>query len=462
MVYFYVYFINTEWYEWIVNEGRVMSIYDRHMETMSVLDKQALQLERLQRMTDYCLNHVPFYRERLNGAGIFSGADIKTLDDIRKIPFTTKQDLIANYPNGLLAVPMDKVARVHASSGTTGKPTIGYYTQNDMELWAELSARVLCLNGLEPDDVFQISVGYGLFTGALGFHQGAERIGCTIVPASTGNTQKQLVMMRDVGVTALMATPSYATYLSDQISRSEEPRGSYRIKKVLLGAERCTAAMRRTIEENIGAFTADNYGLTECFGPGVAGECECRCGMHISDDVFYPEIVDPVTGEPLPDGRQGELVFTSLLREGMPILRYRTHDITSLHNEPCNCGRTTVRMDAPFARTDDMFVFKGVNVFPSQIECAIDRVGELSPYYHIRLQREGYRDFATLFVELKQPRELYSDAELREIEDNLQYQLREIVIVKIPSRLVDPETLQRFTGKARRVEDLRYQGEQQE
>lgn len=434
-----------------------MSIFDPKTETMPRAEMEALQLKRLRDMVDYCISRVPFYRERLVSAGIFSGSDLHTLADIERIPFTTKQDLIENYPDGLLAVPMNEVARIHASSGTTGKPTIGYYTKKDMELWAELSARVLCLNGLESDDVFQISVGYGLFTGALGFHQGAELLGCTIVPASTGNTQKQLVMLHDVGVTALMATPSYATYLSDQIKKSPQLLKDSKIKKVLLGAERCTRAMREAIEENLGAVTADNYGLTECFGPGVAGECECRRGMHISEDVFYPEIIDPESGKALPEGEQGELVFTSLLREGMPVLRYRTRDITSLDRSKCGCGRTLVRMKAPFARTDDMFVFKGVNVFPSQLECAIDRVEELSPHYQIRLTRNDYQDEATLFVELKNPKELYTDPQLEDIENRLQYQLREIVIVRISTRLVSPETLQRYTGKAKRVEDLRYE-----
>ena len=433
-----------------------MSYFNAEIETMPREKLSRLQLSRLVRMVDYCINNVPFYREKLKSAGVTSSEDIRTLEDIQKLPFTTKDDLRENFPDGLLAVPYDKIARIHASSGTTGKPTIGYYTKYDMEIWAQAAARVLKLNGIEESDIMQISVGYGLFTGALGFHQGAEKIGCTIVPASTGNTRKQIVMMHDVGVTALMATPSYATYLSDLVAGSQIPRSEFRLKKVLLGAERCTARMRETIEKNLGVVTADNYGLTECFGPGVAGECYCHAGMHISEDIFYPEIIDPETGRVLPDGEKGELVFTSLLREGMPLLRYRTKDITSLNREKCACGRTSVRMRAPFARTDDMFVFKGVNVFPSQIECAIDAVKGLSPHYHIRLERHGYSDSATLFVELDTPKDLLSDAELAAIEEQLQRNLREIVIVKINTRLVNPETLQRYTGKAKRVEDLRY------
>ena len=433
--------------------------YDQY-EVMDREKMQELQLKRLRNMVDYCIERVPFYKKKLSEAGITSGSQIRTLEDINLIPFTTKADLRDNYPDGFLAVPINEVARIHASSGTTGKPTLGYYTKNDMEAWADCAARVLYLNGLTKDDILQVSFGYGLFTGGLGFHQGAEKIGCTIIPASTGNTQKQLLMMHDMGVTILLATPSYATYLSDLIKQSDIPIEEFKIRRVILGAERCTQSMRDTIEENLGIATADNYGLTECFGPGVAGECDCRCGLHISEDYFYPEIIDPETGEVLPDGEKGELVFTSLLREGMPLLRYRTRDITTLTHEKCECGRTTVRMQAPFARTDDMFVFKGVNVFPSQIECAIDNVAELSPYYYIKLERNKmHQDIATVFVELKKPSHLYSDKELAKIKTDLEYGLKEIVIVRFNIELVDPETLQRFAGKSKRVEDLRYNGE---
>lgn len=432
-------------------------IYNLQYETMDRVELESLQLQRLKHMVDYCIEFVPFYKNKLSEAGITSSDQIKKLSDIKNIPFTTKEDIRNNYPDGFLAVPMDKISRVHASSGTTGKPTIGYYTKNDMDIWADAAARVLCLNGLKENDIMQISVGYGLFTGAFGFHQGAEKIGCTIVPASTGNTQKQLVMMHDIGVTVLMATPSYATYLSDLIHQSELTSEEFKLKRVLLGAERCTRSMRETIEKNLGVVTADNYGLTECFGPGVAGECEFRCGMHISEDYFYPEIIEPETGNVLQDGEQGELVFTSLLREGMPLLRYRTKDITTLTHEKCKCGRTSARMQAPFARTDDMFVFKGVNVFPTQIECAIDNVEELSPYYHIKLERnELHQDIGTVFVELKKASCLYTEKELAKIKAELEHSLREIVIVKLNIKLVEPESLQRFVGKAKRVEDLRY------
>lgn len=441
----------------IEEEAEMPYIFNEKIETMSREKMEKLQLERLQNMVDYCLENVPFYTKKLTEAGITSGSQIKTLKDIERIPFTTKDDLRDNYPDGFLAVPKNKIARIHASSGTTGKPTVGYYTKNDLDTWAEATARTLCLMGIEQDDIMQISVGYGLFTGALGFHYGAEKVGCTVVPASTGNTQKQLLMLRDMGVTVLMATPSYATYLSDIIKQSEYPLEDFKIRRIMLGAERCTESMKETIKNNLGVEAMDDYGLTECFGPGVAGECDYRCGMHICEDIFYPEIIDPATGEALPDGEQGELVFTSLLREGMPLLRYRTKDITTITHEKCECGRTSVRMQAPFARTDDMFVIKGVNVFPTQIECAIDKVDELSAYYLIKLERnEQHQDNATVFIELKKPCSEYTEAEIDQIRKKFNKYLKEIIIVRMNVQLLDPETLERYVGKSKRVEDLRY------
>lgn len=432
-----------------------MRYYDK-IEIAERKEIEALQLKRLQNMVDYCFNNVEFYKKKLSEAGITSGKQIETLKDIEKIPFTTKEDLKNNYPDGLLAVDKSKIARIHASSGTTGKPTVGYYTKNDVELWAEVAARVLVLNGLEPDDVFQVSVGYGLFTGALGFHQGAEKIGCTIIPASTGNTQKQLVMMRDMGVTVLMATPSYAAYLSDLINNAPKQDNDFQIRRVMLGAERCTKNMRNTIEKNLGVTALDNYGLTEFFGPGVSGECVEKAGLHISEDVFYPEIIDPETEKAQEEGRSGELVFTSLLREAMPILRYRTHDITSLNYSRCRCGRTTVRMKAPFARTDEMFVFKGVNIYPSQIECALNDIAMISPFYKVELTRDNFKDKATLYVELKKPSGSYAKEELAELVETINYNLREIIIVRINIKLVEPGTIERVAGKSKRVIDNRY------
>ena len=415
-----------------------------------------IQLSRLQIMVDYCYNNVPFYRERLGKAGITSGSQIKTLSDIDKIPFTTKEDLNDNYPYGFLAVDMSEIVRIHASSGTTGNPKLAFYTENDLKLWKNLSARVLKQNGLLKDDIFQISVGYGLFTGALGFHYGAEEVGAAIIPASVGNTQKQLKMLEDLGVTAFMATPSYATYISELIKNIDPEHKKFKLKKILLGAERATDNMRKIIEENTGIETRDNYGLTECFGPGVAGECEAREGMHISEDYFYPEIINPDTGNVLKNGERGELVFTSLLKEGMPLLRYRTRDITSLNYEKCKCGRTTVRMDYPYATVDDMIVFKGVNIYPSQIENIIDRIDELTHQYKIILNRENYVDSAKLIVELKNKYSYYSENKLNSIKEKLDFEMKKDIIVKIETEIIGNGTFERSYGKTKRVEDNRY------
>ena len=432
-------------------------IYHPELETIERKDLEALQLKKLQNMIDYCLAYSKFYRDKLRSAKIDCGRSIRSLQDIKRIPFTTKEELCDNYPKGLLAVPMNQVARIHASSGTTGKPTIGYYTQKDLNTWADAAARVLALNGLRSDDILQVSVGYGLFTGAFGFHQGAERIGCTIIPASTGNTEKQIVMMHDLGVTVLMATPSYASHLAERIA-STGKRREFKLRRVLFGAERCSDAARRMIETTLQVETADNYGLTEFFGPGLAGECEKQNGQHITEDVFYPEIIDPKTGEVLQDNVVGELVLTSLEREAMPLLRYRTRDLTSIDHAPCACGRTTARVRAPKARTDDMFVYKGINVFPSQIETAMSHVKELSPHYRITLDRdEAFQDSALLEVELTEPN-LSTEAKGR-IRQEFEHWLREIVIVRMAVRLQEPGTLERFVGKSKRVFDNRYEQE---
>lgn len=431
-----------------------MRIYQTILETMNREALEELQLKKLQHMIDYCLLHSAFYRMKLLAAGINSGLCIRNLEEIQKIPYTTKDELRDYYPTGLLAVPMSQVARIHASSGTTGKPTIGFYTKKDLGTWTDAAARVLVQNGLESSDVMQISVGYGLFTGAIGFHQGAERIGCTIIPASTGNTEKQIVMMHDLGVTALMATPSYAALLAERIASTGKLH-EFRLKKVLFGAERCSTAARQMIESTLHVDTADNYGMTEFWGPGVAGECLEKNGMHITEDIFYPEIIDPESGKVLSDHAVGELVLTSLEREAMPLLRYRTRDLTSLDHTPCRCGRTTARIQAPMGRTDDMFVFKGINVFPSQIETAISRVSGLSPHYRITLNRDKtFQDSALLEVELSTPN--LSREEQEKIKAEFERWLREIVIVRINVILCEPGSLERFNGKSQRVFDNRY------
>lgn len=429
-------------------------MYQREIETMDRALLQQLQLSRLQNMVDYCIAHSSFYKTKLKKAGIDSGRCIQALEDIKLLPFTTKEELRDNYPTSLLAVPMNQVARIHASSGTTGKPTLGFYTKNDIATWADAAARVLSQNGLKSNDIMQVSVGYGLFTGALGFHQGAEKIGCTIIPASTGNTEKQLVMMHDLGVTVLMATPSYAAYLAERIVATGKLK-EFKLRRILFGAERCSAATRRMIEDTLHVETADNYGMTEFFGPGVAGECEAKQGMHITEDIFYPEVIDPEDGKVLTDNVIGELVLTSLKREAMPLLRYRTRDLTSIDHSVCSCGRTTARIQAPHGRTDDMFVFKGINVFPSQIETAMSHVKALSPHYRITLSRdEFFQDSALLEVELRESG--LSDEALNRIQSEFEHWLREIVIVRITVNLCQPGALERFSGKSQRVFDNRY------
>ena len=431
-----------------------MGIYQIELETMNRAELEKMQLKKLQNMINYCLSHSSFYRRKLKDVGIDSGFCVQKLEELQKIPYTTKEELRDQYPTGLLSVPMDMVARIHASSGTTGKPTVGYYTKKDLDIWADAAARVLVQNGLDAQDIIQISVGYGLFTGAMGFHQGAEKIGCTIIPASTGNTEKQIVMMHDLGVTVLMATPSYASHLAERIV-STGKRKEFKLKRILFGAERCSAATRRMIEDSLQVETADNYGMTEFFGPGVAGECSEKSGLHITEDIFYPEIIDPDTGKVLPDNTVGELVLTSLEREAMPLLRYRTRDLTSIDHTPCSCGRTTARIQAPKGRTDDMFVFKGINVFPSQIETAMSHVKGLSPHYRITLNRdEAFQDSALLEVELTEPS---MSIEMKQrIKADFEHWLREIVIVRISIKLCEPGTLERFVGKSRRVYDYRY------
>lgn len=431
-----------------------MPIYNKKIETMNRKELTKLQLQRLKNMVDYCINNVPFYKKKLEEAGILSSDAIKSISDISKIPFTTKEELQREYPNGLLAVPMNKVSRIHSSSGTKNTPTIGYYTKKDIKNWTELCARVLCQNGIIKNDIVQISMGYGLFTGGLGFHQSAEKIGCTVIPLSTGNTKKQLKMMKDIGTTVLIATPSYALYISELIKESKEDK--FKIKKVFLGSERCTNNMRKMIENNIGCTVSDNYGLTECFGPGISGECMMHNGMHISEDMFYPEIINPNTGEVETKGLQGELVLTSLLREAMPILRYKTGDITSLNFDKCECGRTTVRMQSPSARIDDMFVFKGVNIYPTQIEYVIENIEELNPYYLVKIERKNNKDIATLYIELEKNIDEYLPKDITKLQEKISKKILESILVKFDIELLNPNTLERVSGKTKHVDDLRY------
>jgi phenylacetate-CoA ligase len=431
-------------------------IWNAKAETMPRDELSALQVERLQSVLKTVNEKVPFYREQFKAAGIQPGG-IQTPGDLAKIPFTKKSDLQAGYPYGMFAVPMRDVVRIHSSSGTTGQPTVVGYTRNDLDHWAELIARLVTAGGVTKDDIVQIAFGYGLFTGGFGLHYGAERVGATVVPVSSGNTQRQIMVMKDFGSTALVGTPSYALYLAEAIAEKGINRNELSLRVGLFGAEPWSENMRREIEARLQISATDNYGLSEVMGPGVSMECGFKCGMHISEDHFIPEIIDPDTGETLPPGRTGELVLTTLTKEAIPVIRYRTRDITSLIAEPCACGRTFVRMTKPTGRTDDMLIIRGVNVFPSQIETVLMEMEETEPHYKLIVTREGALDNLEVQVELNE--KFFSDEMrvMRAIEDKICGNIRSMLGLSVKVKLVEPKTIERSEGKAKRVFDLRKQ-----
>lgn len=424
-------------------------------ETFSRTEIEKIQLERLKETVERVYENVPPYRQKMIDAGV-KPSDIKTLKDLAKLPFVTKQDMRDNYPFGLFAVPKEKLVRIHASSGTTGKPTVVGYTKADMDMWTECVSRIACAGGATEKDVAQICFGYGMFTGALGLHYGLENIGATIVPSSTGNSEKQIMYMKDFGTTLLVATPSYALRLAEVAnSIGVDPKKDLKVKIGLVGSELLTDAMRDEMHKYWGddMLVTSNYGMSELMGPGVSGECEYMDGMHVNEDFFIPEIIDPATGEVLPAGEKGELVITCIKKEGLPLIRYRTKDITRLIYEPCKCGRTTVRMENLSGRSDDMLKIRGVNVFPSQIEEVILGVEELGPHYEIIVEREGYSDKLTVRVELAKATDAYS--EIERITAKVKNGLKIILGLDAKIKLESPNTLQRFEGKAKRVKDLR-------
>lgn len=424
-------------------------------ETLPREEMEKLQLSRLQETVHRVYAKVPAYRKKMDDAGV-KPEDIKTLADLAKLPFVTKQDMRDNYPFGLFAVDKDSLVRIHASSGTTGKPTVVGYTQGDLETWTECVARIACMGGASPKDVAQICFGYGMFTGALGLHYGLEKIGAAIVPSSTGNSEKQIMYMKDFETSLLVATPSYALRLAE-VAREMgvDPEKDLKVKIALVGSELLTDAMREEMHKYWGKdlLVTTNYGMSELMGPGVSGECLEHCGLHINEDMFIPEIINPETGEVLPAGEQGELVITCIKKEGIPLIRYRTKDITRLFYEPCKCGRTLCRMENLCGRSDDMLKIRGVNVFPSQIEEVILSVPELGPHYEIILEREGYSDKLTVKVELAT--ETDSFGVLEEITKKVRHKIQIILGLDAKVQLVSPNTLQRFEGKAKRVKDLR-------
>ena len=415
---------------------------------------EELQLERLKALIHRVYHQVPFYRTRLDEAGISPGS-IRSLEDLTKIPFTTKADLRDNYPFGMFAVPMDEIIRLHASTGTTGKPTVVGYTRNDIETWAEVMARTLVSAGAHRGDIIQVAYGYGLFTGGLGAHYGAEKIGAAVVPISTGNTRRQITLLQDFGTTVLCSTPSYALYLAEAVEERGVPARDLPLRVGVFGAEPWTDNLRREIEKKLHVSAIDIYGLSEIIGPGVAAECEAKDGLHIMEDHFLPEIIDPNTGEPLGDGQTGELVITTLTKEGIPLIRYRVRDITRLDRTACPCGRTTVRMERVTGRSDDMLIIRGVNVFPSQIESVLLEIPEAAPHYLIHVDREKNLDNLEIHVEVSE--EMFSDEvkELARIEKRVKAEVESILGIAVEIKLVEPRSIARSEGKAVRVIDRR-------
>lgn len=413
-----------------------------------------IQSQRLSATVKLAYENVQLHRSRMDALGVKPG-DIKTVDDISKLPFTEKTDLRDTYPYGLFAVDMSEIVRLHASSGTTGKPIVVGYTREDMRLWETSVMRCLLMNGVRRSDFVQVSFGYGLFTGGLGLHGGAEALGCTVIPASGGNTERQLMIMRDFGATVVCCTPSYFVHLIEESKKYGVDMKKLPLRIGVFGAEPWSERMRAFMRENASIEVFDIYGLSEIAGPGVGGECCAHDGIHILEDNFYPEIIDPDTGKPLPDGEEGELVITTLAKRAMPILRYRTHDITSIIAEPCPCGRTVRRIRRIDRRCDDMFISRGVNVFPSQIEAGLARVEECSTNYRIILERERDLDRITVEVELLEKYFADSLPQLDAIRKKIQASIMGIIGIRVEIRIVEPNKIPRSEGKAKRVFDYR-------
>jgi phenylacetate-CoA ligase len=430
-------------------------IYNEEFETMPREALESIQLRRLQATVARVYNATPFYRRRFDEAGV-APADIRSLSDLQKLPFTTKADLRDNYPYGMFAVPMDNVTRIHASSGTTGKPTVVGYTARDIQTWAELMARSLMAAGTRRDDIVHNAYGYGLFTGGLGVHYGAEKLGASVIPISGGNTKRQVMIMKDFGPTVLTCTPSYALHVAEVAAEMGVNFRDLKFKAGLFGAEPWSEQMRREIERTLSLKAMDIYGLSEVMGPGVSIECiEAQNGLHIFEDHFIPEIINPLTGAVLPYGSPGELVFTTITKEAFPVIRYRTRDLSVLNPEPCRCGRTIVRMGRIQGRSDDMLIIRGVNVFPSQIESVIMETKHFEPHYQLVVERIGTLDQLTVLVEVNEA--MFSDEikNLQSIERELEQNIRETLGVATQVKLVEPKGIQRSEGKAVRVIDKR-------
>ncbi|HOL16903.1 MAG TPA: phenylacetate--CoA ligase [Bacillota bacterium] len=429
-------------------------MWNPEYEAMDREELQKLQYLRLKHTLERVYQLVPHYRNSFKRAGLEPG-DIRCLEDLAKLPFTVKDDLRDNYPYGLFATRLGEVVRIHSSSGTTGIPTVVGYTRTDLEIWSELMARTLTAGGGGRDSVVHIAYGYGLFTGGLGVHYGAEKIGATVVPISGGQTRRQVRMMKDLGTTLLACTPSYALYIAETMAEMGLTPGDLKLRSGIFGAEPWSENMRHVIEEKLGINAYDIYGLSEIIGPGVAYECPAKNGLHFSEDHFIPEIIDPATGEVLPEGATGELVITTITKEALPLVRYRTRDITSLNRQPCPCGRTHTRMAKVSGRSDDMLIIRGVNVFPSQVESILLEIGQTAPHYQLIVDRKGSLDTLEIWVEVSE--QMFSDKVkgLEQLEKAIKTEIDNVLGVSATIKLVEPKTIPRSEGKAQRVIDKR-------
>ncbi len=433
-----------------------MNMFQPEIESMPREKLRELQLARLKAQVRHAYDDVPHYKKAFDEMGL-SPEDIKTLEDVRLLPVTTKEDLRQSYPFGMFGVDKKEIVRLHASSGTTGKPTVVGFTRGDLDVWSDCVARFCAAAGVTAEDTAQVSFGYGLFTGALGLHMGLEKLGASVIPISAGNTEKQLMLMEDFGTTVLIATPSYAVYLGEMI-REQNLRGRLKLRIGLFGAEACSPEMRGQIEKNMELLATDNYGLSEIGGPGMSGECALRDGLHIAEDHFLCEVVNSGTLEPVPEGEKGELLITCLSKRALPVLRYRTKDISSLNNSPCACGRTHGRIATFTGRSDDMLIIRGVHVFPSQIEGVLFEFAPIAPHYQLVLRKKNFMDTLEVNVELTDGGLLERYSELENLRNGIRAKLHSVLGLDCGVTLVEPKSLERFQGKAKRLLDLREKG----
>lgn len=431
-----------------------MTIWNPEYECMNMEQKRELQGARLRKTVKHVYKNVPFYKNKMDEKGILPG-DIKSIDDLNNLPFTYKEDLRDNYPYGMFAVPMNEIVRIHASSGTTGKRTVVGYAREDIDIWAEVMARTISASGATKSDILQNTYGYGLFTGGLGVHYGGEKIGMAVIPISGGNTKRQIEIMADFGSTIISCTPSYALYLAECIEESGIDKSKIKLRAGILGAEAWSENMRRDIEQRLNIDAIDIYGLSEIIGPGVSQECLEKSGLHVNDDHFIPEIIDPETEEVLDEGIKGEIVFTTITKKALPLLRYRTRDISKLDMQKCNCGRTAIRMEKITGRTDDMLVIRGVNVFPSQIESVLLELGETAPHYQLVVTKYGAMDVLEVRVEMTNA--LFSDKvkKIEDLERRIKSDIQSTLAISAKITLVEPKSIERSEGKAKRIIDMR-------